>query len=154
MRIIIVGAIDSINLLLLGKLTDGIHAELIRSDSSVLLGIRVSWSWLSSDPVECFQSPEAQLTTNVGNTITRTLDSISRNNSVEFNATDLDCNTIYFPKVRATLSGIRQLDDGNDLEIFFGGACSEPTISSKHAIQVAKIYQFCLVLYRFNEIST
>jgi hypothetical protein len=76
---------DSINMIMLVPvpITDGVHAELIRSDSGLLLGIRVSWSWLSSDPLECFQSPEVQLLINTRIAIQRTLDSTSRNNSVE-----------------------------------------------------------------------
>ena len=107
-----------------GPLTDGIHAELIRSDSGLLLGIRVSWSWLSwtSDPVQCFQSPTVELIPDTGNTILRTLDSTSHSNLVEFNnITELDCNEVYFPRVRATLTStnVRLFDNGND--IFFGG---------------------------------
>ena len=85
----------------------------------------MSWSWLSSDPVECFQSPEVELSavTSLGS-IRRTLNSTSRNNSVEFNITELDCNMMYFPTVRAALrlrlsGNIQLLDNGN--EIFFGG---------------------------------
>jgi hypothetical protein len=111
---------------MLGPITNGVHAELIRSDSGLLLGIRMSWSWLSSDPVECFQSPEVQLLTTIGTAIQRTLDSISRNNSVEFNTTDLDCNTMYLTRVRAIHAGIvspiRLFDNGNT--IFFGGTCN------------------------------
>ena len=79
----------------------------------------MSWSWPSSDPVECFQSPEVQLLPDSGMTIQRTLDSISHNNSVEFNNTELDCNQMYFPTVRATLSDVRKFENGN--KIFFGG---------------------------------
>ena len=80
----------------------------------------MSWSWLSNEPVECFQSPEVELKPIIGTEITqRPLDSISRNNSVEFNATELDCNQMYFVTLRATLSSIRQFQRGND--IFFGG---------------------------------
>ena len=104
---------------LLGNITDRVDAELIRSDSGLLLGIRVSWSWLSSDPVECFHSPTVELRPITGTAIQRTLDSISRNNSVEFNTTELDCNQMYFLTLRATLSHIGQFQRGND--IFFGG---------------------------------
>ena len=94
----------------------------------LLLGIRVSWSWLSSDPVECFQSPEVRLLPklNVGVAIQKIPDSISRNNSVELNSIDLDCNQIYLPTVRATLSDIRKFDNGN--EVFFGGTMSCKTV--------------------------
>jgi hypothetical protein len=102
-------------------ITNRIRAELIRSDSGLLLGIRVSWSWLSSGPVECYQSPEVQLLPNTGITIQRTLDFNSHNNLVEFNGTDLDCNTVYFPRVRATVNNeIRPYEDG--IPIFFGGS--------------------------------
>ena len=107
----------------LGPITDGVTAELIHSDSGLLLGIRVSWSWLSSDPVECFQSPEVQLLPNIGSPIQKTPDSTSCNNSVEFNH-DLDCNTMYLPTVRATLSNIQLFENGN--EIFFGGSMRSP----------------------------
>jgi hypothetical protein len=106
---------------MLGPITDGVHSELIRSDSGLLLGIRVSWSWLSSDPVECFESPDIELMPNIGTAIQRTVDSTSHNNLVEFNITDLDCNTLYTPRVRATLkNNIRPFEDGNT--IFFGGS--------------------------------
>ena len=107
----------------IGPITDGVHAELIRGDSGLLLGIRVSWSWLSSELIECFQSPKVQLTTvtNVGSTITRILDSTSRNNSVEFNSTEIVCNQVYFPRVRATIGDVGRFENGN--EIFFGGIC-------------------------------
>jgi hypothetical protein len=105
-----------------GPITNGVHAELIRSDSGLLLGIRVSWSWLSSDPLECFQSPEVELRPNIGTAIQRTLDSTSRNNSVEFIVTDLDCNQMYLSRVRATYTVIRIFDNGNT--IFFGGSYS------------------------------
>ena len=79
----------------------------------------MTWSWLSSDPVECFQSPEVELSSNLGQ-IRRALNSTSRNNSEEFNISDLDCNTMYLPRVAATLSdNARQFDNGNT--IFFGG---------------------------------
>ena len=99
----------------------GAHAELIRSDSGLLVGIRVSWSWPSSDPVECFKSPEVQLVhvPPIGSPIQRPLHSRSRNNSIEFNTTDLECNQMYLSRVRATLSDIRKFENGN--EIFFGG---------------------------------
>ena len=104
----------------LGNITNGVKAELIHADSGALLGIRVSWSWLLSDPVECFQSPEVELSYNLGQ-IRRALNSTSHNNSVEFNITDLDCNTMYVPRVRATLSdNVRLYDNGNTI-IFFGG---------------------------------
>ena len=107
------------------NITDGVYAELIRNDSGLLLGIRVSWSWLSSDPPECFKSPEVHLIPNIGIEIQRTpsLDSTSRNNAVEFNITEseLDCNQMYLPRVRATHAGVNigLFDDGN--KIFFGG---------------------------------
>ena len=110
---------------MLGPITNGVHAELIRSDSGLLLGIRVSWSWLSSDSVECFKSPEVQLTPNVGMKVQRIVDSTSRNNSVEFNITDLECNKMYTSTVRAahtgigTPNGIQLFENGNDA--FFGG---------------------------------
>ena len=78
-----------LTLRVLGPITDGVHAELIHSDSGLLLGIRVSWSWPSSEPVECFQSPIVQLLPDIGIAIQKTLDSTSRNNSVEFNNTKL-----------------------------------------------------------------
>ena len=80
----------------------------------------MSWSWLSSDPVECFQSPRVQLLSNFRIVIQKPLDSISRNNSVEFNSIDLDCNQMYSPRVRATLSTIERFENGNDT--FFGGS--------------------------------
>ena len=46
----------------LGGITDGVNAELICADSGILLGIRVSWSWVSSVPAECYQSPVVELT--------------------------------------------------------------------------------------------
>ena len=103
----------------LGIITNGVKAELIHADSGALLGIRVSWSWLFSDPVEFFQSPEVELSSNLGQ-IRRALNSTSHNNSVEFNITDLDCNSVYLPRVRAILSdNARLFDNGNT--IFFGG---------------------------------
>jgi hypothetical protein len=117
-----------LSLAVLGDITDGVHAELIRSDSGLLLGIRVSWSWLSSDPVECFQSPEVQLLLNFVVAIQRTLNSTSRNNSVEF--TDLDCNTKYLPTVRATIVSIQGVYEyGN--QIFFGGIKRKPVFFSQ-----------------------
>ena len=112
---------------MLGSITDhGVHAEVIRSDSGLLLGIRVTWSWLSSDPIECFQSPEVELFNNNRIAIQRPLDSTSRNNSVEFNITELDCNQMYFPRVRASLNNnaITRFEYGN--EIFFGGTIIRP----------------------------
>ena len=105
----------------LGNFTNGVHAELIRSDSGLLLGIRVSWSWLSGDPIQCFKSPKVLLSTSFGIAIERPLDSISRNNSVEFNINDLHCNTMYLPTVRATLDSTERFENGNN--IFFGGIC-------------------------------
>ena len=85
----------------------------------------MSWSWLSSDPPHCFQSPEAELIPTIGIAIRITLspDSTSHNNSVEFNITQLDCNQMYLPRVRATLdlSTIQFFENGN--EVFFGGTC-------------------------------
>ena len=81
----------------------------------------MTWSWLSSDQVECFQSPEVeQLLSNLGQ-IRRALNSTSHNNSVEFNITDLDCNSVYLPTVSAILSdnNARLFVNGNI--IFFGG---------------------------------
>ena len=111
---------------MLGSITDGIDAELIHSDSGLLLGIRVSWSWLSSDPVECFQSPRVQLLDNNRNAIQRPLESTSRNNSVEFNITELDCNQMYFPRVRASLNNNNnnRFEDGN--VILLGGTIIRP----------------------------
>ena len=100
----------------IGNITNRINAELIRIDTGLLLGIRVSWSWLSSEPVECFQSPEVYLSTNTGS-LSKTLSSTSHNNSVEF--LNLDCNQMYTPRVRATFGGqVRLSEDGNTL--FFG----------------------------------
>ena len=86
----------------------------------------MSWSWLSSDPVECFQSPEVQLlyysSLIIASQRTLIFYSPSRNNSLEFNTTDLACNTMYVPRVRATLkarSDIQLFEDGSS--IFFGG---------------------------------
>ena len=78
----------------------------------------MSWSWLSSDPVECFLSPEVELLSSTDK-IHRALNFTSRNNSIEFNISDLDCNIMYLSRVRAILRGIRLSEDGN--EIFFGG---------------------------------
>ena len=87
----------------LGNITNGVKAELIHADSGSLLGIRVSWSWLSSDPVECFQSPEVELSTNLRR-IRRTLNSTSHNSSVEFNITDLDYVLTNMVLILSTLS--------------------------------------------------
>ena len=103
----------------LGAITDGINAELIRTDGGSLLGIRVSWSWSSSLPVECFQSATVVLSHNTGR-IHRMLNNISRSNSVEY--FKLVCNQMYTPTVRATLSGIQEFENGNAL--FFGGTAS------------------------------
>ena len=81
---------------------------------------------IASDPVECFQSPRVKLIPDSGMTIQRTLDSTSRNNSVEFNNTELDCNQRYLPKVRAFSSNILLFENGN--EIFFGGTCMQECI--------------------------
>ena len=78
----------------LGGVTDGINAELIRADGGILLGIRVSWSWLSSVPAECFQSLVVELSYITKQTC-KTLNFTSRNNSVEF--FDLVCNRMYTP---------------------------------------------------------
>ena len=98
----------------------------------------MSWSWL--DPAECFQShaphPELELSTNTTmRSVRRTLIPISLHNSVAFNITDLDCNQFYLPTVRATISGIRVFEKGN--EIFFGGTSTleGQFLSSKHALQ-------------------
>ena len=75
-------------------------------------------------PVECIQSPEVELSTSsgIGQISRRSLDFASRNNSVEFNITDLDCNIEYLPSVGAALgSNVQQLEYGNS--IFFGGKC-------------------------------
>ena len=103
----------------LGSVTDGVNAELIRADSGILLGIRVSWSWVSSVPAECFQSPVVELSyvTNQIRKIRKTLNFTSRNNLVEF--IDLVCNRMYTPTVRATVRDIVLHDNGNAL--FFGG---------------------------------
>ena len=105
-------------------ITDGVHAELIRSDSGLLLGIRVSWSWLSSDEINCFQSPvEVQLRISAISqqpiATRRRFNSINRNNSIEFDIADLVCNQMYVPRVMATYNGIGTYDDGNT--IYFGG---------------------------------
>ena len=100
----------------LGGITDGVNAELIRADSGILLGIRVSWTWLSSVPAECFQSPVVELSY-ITNQFRKTLNFISRNNSVEF--FDLVCNQLYTPTVRVTFIDIALRDNGNAL--FFGG---------------------------------
>ena len=121
--------IDSVNLtspiLYVGPIADGVHAELIHSDGGLLLGIRVSWSWLSSDPVECFYLPKVELIKprSTEDLIRRTLDSMatSRNNSIEFNTTELDCNQMYIPRVRAAIPDISLFSDGNT--IYFGGTC-------------------------------
>ena len=99
----------------LGGITDGVNAELIRADSGILLGIRVLWSWLSSVPAECFQSPVVELTY-ITKRISKTLNFTSCNNSVEF--FDLVCNQMYTPTVRATFRDIPLRDNGNAL--FFG----------------------------------
>ena len=100
----------------LGGITDGVNAELIRADSGILLGIRVSWSWSSSVPAECFQSPVVELSY-ITNQFRKTLNFTSRNNSVEF--FDLVCNQMYTPTVRATFRDIAFRGNGNAL--FFGG---------------------------------
>ena len=100
----------------LGGITDGVNAELIRADSGILLGIRVSWSWLSSVPAECFQSPVVELSY-VTKKFHITLEFTSRNNSVEF--FDLVCNRMYTPIVRATVRDVPLHDNGNAL--YFGG---------------------------------
>ena len=112
----------------LGGITDGVNAELIRTDGGFLLGIRVSWSWSSSVPTDCFQSPIVELSKNTGQIeFHRTLNIISRNNSVEY--FNLDCNQMYRPRVRATLRDIHEFEDGNAL--FFGGTCLYSQCSSK-----------------------
>ena len=110
----------------IGNITNGITTELIRTDTGLLLGIRVSWSWLADDPTECFQSPRVELSTNTG-PLSKTLSSTSRNNSVEF--LNLDCNQMYTPRVRATFGGQTPLfENGNPL--FFGGTY----LCSQHAL--------------------
>ena len=100
----------------IGNITNGINAELIRTDTGLLLGIRVSWSWLSRIEIQCFQSPKVELSTNTGS-LSKTLNSTSRNNSVDF--LNLDCNQMYTPRVRATFGGqIELFENGNIL--FFG----------------------------------
>ena len=119
--IIVAESIKSRYYVLLDTITDGVDAELICSDSDFLLGIRVSWSWISSDPVECFNSAEVDLIS-ISNTVVqihKTIDSTSRNNSVEFDGTELDCNTRYLSRVSTTPNDARLYDYGND--IFFGG---------------------------------
>ena len=94
-------------------ISDGISAELTCTDSDILLGIRVSWSWISDVPTECFQSPVVELSNSTGR-IRKTLNSISCNNSVEF--LNLDCNMMYAPTVRASIGGYVQLfKNGNAL---------------------------------------
>ena len=100
----------------LGGITDGVNAELIRADNGILLGIRVSWTWLSSVPAECFQSPVVELSY-ITKQFRKTLNFTSHNNSVEF--FDLVCNQLYTPTVRATVRDIVLRDNGNAL--FFGG---------------------------------
>ena len=100
----------------LGGITDGVNAELIHADGGILLGIRVSWTWSSSMPVECFQSPVVELSY-ITNQFRKTLNFTSRNNSVEF--FDLVCNQLYTPTVRATFRYIALRENGNAL--FFGG---------------------------------
>ena len=100
----------------LGGITDGVNAELIRTNDGFFLGIRVSWSWSSSVPTDCFQSPVVDLSNNTGQ-IRKTLNIISRNNSVEY--FNLVCNQMYRPIVRATLIDIQEFEIGNAL--FFGG---------------------------------
>ena len=100
----------------LGGITDGVNAELIRADSGILLGIRVSWTWSSSVPAECYQSPVVELSY-ITKQICKTLNFTSRNNSVEF--FDVVCNQMYTPTVRATFIDIPLHDNGNAL--FFGG---------------------------------
>ena len=99
-------------------LTDGINAELICTDSGLLLGIRVSWSWLSNVSVDCFQSPVVELLLSSGHPANSTsVTSGSCNNSVEF--FNFDCNEEYTPRVRATYTGFELSEKGNTL--FFGG---------------------------------
>ena len=95
----------------LGGITDGVNAELIHADSGILLGIRVSWSWLSSVPAECFQSPVVELSYIITKQFHKTLNFTSHNNSVEF--FDLVCNQMYTPTVRATFRNIPLHDNGN-----------------------------------------
>ena len=73
-----------------GSITNGVNAELIHTDSGSLLGIRVSWSWLSSVPTECFQSPDVQLSPIIGRIHEIALNFTSYNNLVEF--LNFDCN--------------------------------------------------------------
>ena len=100
----------------LGSMTDGVNAELIRTDSDILLGIRVSWTWLSSVPAECFQSPVVEFSY-ITNQFRKTLNFTSLNNSVEI--FDLVCNQLYTPTVRATFRDLALHNNGNAL--FFGG---------------------------------
>ena len=85
----------------------------------------MSWSWSSDVPAECIQSPEVELSTSsgTGHMPRITLNSTSHNNTVEFNDTDLECNTGYLPKVIATLKDNINIQpfikNGNN--IFFGG---------------------------------
>ena len=99
----------------LGGITDGVNAELIHTDGGFLLGIRVSWSWSSSVPTDCFHSPVVELSYNTGR-IRKIHNIISRNNSVEY--FNLVCNKMYSPTVRATLRDIQDFENGN-----FGGTC-------------------------------
>ena len=104
----------------LGGITDGVNAELIHTNSGFLLGIRVSWSWSSSVPTDCFQSPIVELSH-------KTLNIISCNSSVEY--FDLDCNQMYRSIVRATFRNVQEFENGNAL--FFGGTCLYSHCSSK-----------------------
>ena len=102
-------------------LTDGINTELIRTDTGLLLGTRVSWSWLSNVSVDCFQSPVVELSLSSDhptNILSTSVTSGSHNNSVEF--FNLDCNEEYRLKVRATYTGYRLFENGN-ITLFFGG---------------------------------
>ena len=101
----------------IGNITNGINAELIRTNAGLLHGIRVSWSWFANVSANCFQSPEAQLLTFQGQ-LTKTLNVIDRDNSVDF--INLNCNEIYTPRVRATYNNVGQFENG--IAIFFGGS--------------------------------
>ena len=100
-------------------ITNGVNAELIHNDSGLLLGIRVSWSWLLNVSVDCFQSPVVELSLTSGHPANSTsVTSGSRNNSIDF--FNLDCNQMYTPKVKATYDNFQSSDTGNT--VFFGGS--------------------------------
>ena len=92
---------------------------MIRTNTGLLLGIGVSWSWLSNVSVDCFKSPAIELLLSSGHPANSTsVTSDSHNNSVDF--FNLDCNEEYTPRVRATYTGIGIFENGN-ITLFFGG---------------------------------